>query len=129
MFTEYPTMTLSLIVDFIMTIIVLASILYAINAKPENKTIATDDDDDSKKEEENEFISEWISAIKERIEYENKLSQEEYKNLGDNKIDWSRLSKNPNAIKLLYNNYNKIDWNALSSNKNAINLLKERIEY
>jgi hypothetical protein len=140
MFTEYPTMTLSLIVDFIMTIIVLASILYAINAKPENKAIATDDDDDSKKEEENEFISEWISAIKERIEYENKLSREEYKNLGDNKIDWFRLSENPNAILLLkerieyenglteeeYENLgedNKIDWEELSTNLNAIELL------
>lgn len=136
---------MSLIIDFLMIIVVSASILYAINKKPENKAIATDDnedndaDDDTKREEENEFISEWISAIKERIEYENKLSHEEYGKLGDNKINWSRLSKNPNGILLLkerieyenglseeeYENLgdNKIDWGELSANPNAIELL------
>ena len=127
----YPTTMMSLIADFLMVIVVSASILYAINKKPENKAIATDDDEDndSKKEEEKEFISEWISAIKERIEYENKLSKEEYENLGDNKIDWRELSTNSNTIELLYNNYNKIDWFYLSSNPNAIDLIKERVEY
>jgi hypothetical protein len=135
---------MSLIADSLMIIVVSASILYAINKKPENKHIATDNDNDNKdndteKEEENEFISEWISAIKERIEYENKLSREEYKNLGDNKIDWFRLSENPNAILLLkerieyenglteeeyeYLGDDKIDWRELSTNPNAIELL------
>jgi len=130
---------MSLIADFLMVIVVSASILYAINKKPENKAIATDDDDDVEKEEESEFISEWISVIKERIEYENRLSREEYEKLGDNKIDWFRLSANPNAILLLkerieyenglteeeYENLgkNKIDWGELSANPNAIELL------
>ena len=135
---------MSLIADSLMIIVVSASILYAINKKPENKHIATDndnnnEDNDTEKEEENEFISEWISAIKERIEYENKLSREEYKNLGDNKIDWERLSGNPNAIDLLkerveyenglteeeyeYLGDDKIDWIELSTNPNAIELL------
>jgi len=130
---------MSLIADFLMVIVVSASILYAINKKPENKAIATDDDDDVEKEEESEFISEWISVIKERIEYENRLSREEYEKLGDNKIDWFRLSANPNGILLLkerieyenglteeeYENLgkNKIDWGELSANPNAIELL------
>ena len=53
----YPNM-MSLIADFIMVIVVSATILYAINKKPVNKAIATDDnedndddDDNSKKEE------------------------------------------------------------------------------
>ena len=142
---------MSLIADSLMIIVVSASILYAINKKPENKHIATDNDNDNKdndteKEEENEFISEWISAIKERIEYENKLSREEYKNLGDNKIDWFRLSENPNAILLLkerieyenglteeeYENLgedNKIHWDILDCDENTIDLLKERVVY
>jgi ribosomal protein L24E len=148
MFTEYPTMTLSLIVDFIMTIIVLAFILYVINAKPENRAIATDDDDDTN-EQENEFISEWISVIKERIEYENKLSKEEYEKLGDNKIIWcdNIVDDNYNCdiirerfkyeislniekqLNLGMGDY--IRWDILSNteNMNVIELLEERLEY
>ena len=40
------------------------------------------------------------------------------------KLDWSKLSKNPNAIDLLKNNEDKIDWYYLSKNPNAIDLLK-----
>ena len=44
-----------------------------------------------------------------------------------NKINWSYLSKNPNAIELLKENEDKIDWYylSLSRNPNAIELLKE----
>ena len=152
MFTEYPTMTLSLIVDFIMTIIVLASILYAINAKTENKAIATDDDDDTKKEEESEFISEWISVIKEIIDcginfdaphnsmimkalcsHKNPKVLDLIKVYRANKIEWSVINYNrePWAINLLIDNKDKIIWGALCGNKNpkVIPLLKERIEY
>jgi hypothetical protein len=133
MFTEYPTMTPSLIVDFIMTIIVLASILYAINAKPENKAITANDyDGDSKKEEENEFISEWISAIKERIEYENKLSREELNKRYPscyNLINWNAISvsSNPKTIELLKEYPENICWNSLCANEHpyAIELLKK----
>ena len=47
------------------------------------------------------------------------------------KLDWSYLSKNPNAIDLLKDNQDKIDWDQLSGNPNpdSIKLLKERIEY
>ena len=154
---------MSLIADFLMVIIVSATILYAINKKPENNTIDTtddnkdndDDDNDSKKEEENEFISEWISVIKERIEYENRLSYEEL-NRDVNKINWKTISmssnpiaiellkeypdnmcwvnlcsnEHPYAIELLKKYPGKINWMILCKNKNqdVIPLLKERIE-
>jgi hypothetical protein len=41
------------------------------------------------------------------------------------KIDWSSLSLNPNAIELLKQNKDKINWVLLSLNPNAIELLKE----
>ena len=127
---------MSLIADFLMVIIVSASILYAINKKPENNTIDTtddnkdndDDDNDSKKEEENEFISEWISVIKERIEYENRLSYEEL-NRDVNKINWKTISmsSNPIAIELLKEYPDNICWVNLCSNEHpyAIELLKK----
>jgi hypothetical protein len=127
---------MSLIADFLMVIIVSATILYAINKKPENNTIDTtddnkdndDDDNDSKKEEENEFISEWISVIKERIEYENRLSYEEL-NKDVNKINWKTISmsSNPIAIELLKEYPDNICWVNLCSNEHpyAIELLKK----
>jgi hypothetical protein len=45
------------------------------------------------------------------------------------KIDWSYLSQNPNAIDLLQDNQDKINWSQLCLNPNAIKLLKERIKY
>ena len=42
-----------------------------------------------------------------------------------NKIDWSMLSTNPNAIHILEKNMNKIDWRCLSYNINAIHLLEK----
>ena len=42
-------------------------------------------------------------------------------------IDWKELSYNPNAIHLLEQNPEKIDWNALSQNPNAIHLLQANI--
>jgi hypothetical protein len=119
-----------------MVIIVSATILYAINKKPETNTIDTtddnkdndDDDNDSKKEEENEFISEWISVIKERIEYENRLSYEEL-NRDVNKINWKTISmsSNPIAIELLKEYPDNICWVNLCSNEHpyAIELLKK----
>jgi len=138
----YPTTMMSLIADFLMVIVVSASILYAINKKPENKAIATDDDDDnddnddndndSKKEEEKEFISEWISVIKERIEYENKLSREELNKRypsSINIINWNAISKssNPKAIELLKEYPENISWGCLCANEHpyAIELLKK----
>ena len=127
-----------LIADFLMVIVVSATILYAINKKPENKTISSDEDDedneyygnneiDSKKEEK-EFISEWISVIKERIEYENKLSYEEL-NRDVNKINWKTISmsSNPIAIELLKEYPDNICWVNLCSNEHpyAIELLKK----
>ena len=130
----YPTTMMSLIADLLMIIVVSASILYAINKKPENKHIATvdnednDDDNDTEKEEEKEFISEWISAIKERIEYENKLSREEL-NRDVNKINWNAISvsSNPKAIELLKEYPENICWNSLCANEHpyAIELLKK----
>jgi hypothetical protein len=44
------------------------------------------------------------------------------------KINWSELSVNPNAINLLKDNLDKIDSAYLSCNKNAINLLENNID-
>jgi hypothetical protein len=41
------------------------------------------------------------------------------------KIDWTYLSKNPNAIHLLEKYPEKINWGALSRNSNAIHLLEK----
>ena len=45
-----------------------------------------------------------------------------------NKIDWSWLSGNPNALSLLEQNQDKICWNYLSGNKNAIHLLEQNLD-
>ena len=37
------------------------------------------------------------------------------------KLDWSCLSQNPNAIKLLEANLDKIDWDYLSQNQKLLN--------
>lgn len=123
---------MSLIADLLMIIVVSASILYAINKKPENKTIVTDDDNDDTNEQENEFISEWISVIKERIEYENKLSREELNKRypsSKNIINWCFISKssNPKAIELLKEYPENIYWDVLCTNEHpyAIELLKK----
>ena len=44
------------------------------------------------------------------------------------KIDWTWLSSNPNAIHLLEENQDRIDWNFLSMNPNAIHLLEQNID-
>lgn len=145
---------MSLIIDFLMIIVVSASILYAINKKPENKAIATDDDnDDNEKEEKNEFISEWISAIKEIVEvHGNKVNRGDgvlgklcsHKNpkvldlikVYPDKINWIAINYNrePWAIKLLTDNINKIDWDVLCrcDDEFSINLLidnKDKIRW
>ena len=44
------------------------------------------------------------------------------------KINWTTLSRNPNAIDMLKENPKKIDWVWLSANPNAIELLKSKSE-
>jgi len=44
------------------------------------------------------------------------------------KIDWYRLSRNPNAIHLLEKHPDKINWYYLSNNPNAIHLLEKNID-
>ena len=44
------------------------------------------------------------------------------------KIDWSRLSNNFNAIDLLKENYDNIDWNLISYNPNIFELNNEYIK-
>ena len=48
--------------------------------------------------------------------------------IDQNKLNWSELSRNKNAIDLLKDNQDKIDWSILSKNKNAISLLKNNID-
>uniref|UniRef100_A0A6C0L8U0 Uncharacterized protein n=1 Tax=viral metagenome TaxID=1070528 RepID=A0A6C0L8U0_9ZZZZ len=64
-----------------------------------------------------------IKLLKERVEYENSLSIEEYRKLS-NKVNWLFLSNNPNVIKILEDNIDKIVWTALSNNQKAIKLLE-----
>jgi len=45
-----------------------------------------------------------------------------------NTLDWSLLSANPNAIKLLEANLDKVSWDALSRNPNAIRILEANPE-
>jgi len=49
--------------------------------------------------------------------------------INKDKLDWSQLSANPNAIDLLLENKDKIYWYLLCNNPSAINLIKERIKY
>ena len=48
--------------------------------------------------------------------------------IDENKLQWSWLCKNPNAISLLEKNQDKINWSLLSRNTNAINLLEKFIK-
>ena len=87
-----------------------------------------------------------MELLKERVEYEDSLTIDEYMNLND-KIDWEYFSKicddmyileehpfqldsgslglNLNAIEYIKKYIYITDWDALSSNPNAIDLLKE----
>ena len=49
----------------------------------------------------------------------------EFINNNIDKLDWSALSKNPNAINILENYLKKIDWVYLSQNPNTIHLLEQ----
>ena len=44
------------------------------------------------------------------------------------RVNWSHLSGNPNAIHLLENNLDKVDWYMLSGNSNAIHLLENNLD-
>jgi hypothetical protein len=46
----------------------------------------------------------------------------------NDKISWSLLSENPNAISLLEQNRNRINWYNLSANPSAISLLEQNLD-
>ena len=73
-----------------------------------------------------------IYLLRERMYFEKNLSEDEYKKL-PYQINWAALCTNsdPEAIILLslQENYDKIDWLRLSSNPNAITLLEKRVVY
>ena len=48
--------------------------------------------------------------------------------INPNKINWSYLSSNPDAIHLLEKNPDKINWNQLSANPAAIHLLEKNLD-
>jgi hypothetical protein len=64
-----------------------------------------------------------IQLLKERVEYERRLKRRHRLKLS-NKIDWTLLSRNPNAIEILVANKKKINWSSLSRNPNAIDILE-----
>ena len=73
-----------------------------------------------------------IDLLREKIQMEKNMPSSEYELLEDTeKINWSSLSENPEAIKLLKENKYKIIWLNLSSNHSpkAIKLLKDQVEY
>tara|TARA_B110000967_G_scaffold173270_1_gene184800 strand:+ start:67 stop:312 length:246 start_codon:yes stop_codon:yes gene_type:complete len=44
------------------------------------------------------------------------------------KLDWSMLSANPNAIHLMKQNLDQVNWKFLSSNPNAIPILEKNLD-
>ena len=64
-----------------------------------------------------------IQLLKERVEYEKRLKRR-YRLKLSNKINWTLLSSNPNAIEILAANKKKINWDVLSGNPNAIDILE-----
>jgi hypothetical protein len=46
----------------------------------------------------------------------------------EEKLDWRRLSCNPNAVELLEKNLDKVNWRWLSLNPGAIHLLERNPE-
>ena len=44
------------------------------------------------------------------------------------KINWSNLSTNINAIHLLETNLDKVDWKQLSGNENAVHILEKNLD-
>jgi hypothetical protein len=113
---------LELLTDIIITILILVSITFIANVKvKDNKKNPTREDD--------EITDDDLTELAKR-----------------NDIIWSRLSYNPNAVKLLKKRFeyekclsdveykklpldNKIDWPEISMNNEAVELIKERIEY
>ena len=81
-----------------------------------------------------EYVSdnpEAIKLIKKKIKLEDKLSEYRYYNLSKSeKISWSVLSSNPNAIDILSlpENEDWINWAMLAKNPNAIKLIKKKIK-
>ena len=50
------------------------------------------------------------------------MNEDEYYNF------WFGLTQNPGAIEILLKNTNKIHWTVLTRNRNAIKILEERLE-
>ena len=44
------------------------------------------------------------------------------------RVNWYRLSSNPNAIHILEKNLDKVDWSELSLNPNAIHMLEKNVD-
>ena len=113
---------LELLTDIVITILILVSITFIANVKvKDNKKNPTREDD--------EITDDDLTELAKR-----------------NNINWSMLSFNPNAVKLLKKRFvyekslsdaeykklpldNKIDWPEISMNNEAVELIKERIEY
>jgi hypothetical protein len=80
-----------------------------------------------------EYVSdnpEAIKLIKKKIKLEDKLSENRYYNLSKfEKINWSVLSSNPNAVEILSlpENEDWINWTILTKNPNAMKLIKKKI--
>jgi hypothetical protein len=111
---------LELLTDIIITTLILVSITFIANVKDNKK---------NKKREDDEITDDDITDLAKC-----------------NDINWSMLSYNPNAVKLLKKRFeyekclsdaeykklsldNKIDWVYISMNNGAVELIKERIEY
>jgi hypothetical protein len=72
--------------------------------------------------------SEAIELLKNKINEENEMSEDDYNDLGCyNRINWANLSSNtnPEAIELLKKNQKKIDWGWLSGNPSIFDEILE----
>jgi len=108
---------LELLTDIVITILILVSIAFIANVKDNKKNTKREDDEIT-----DDDLTELAKC---------------------NDINWSRLSNNPNAVKLLKKRFeyekclsdaeykklpNKIDWVYISFNNGAVELIKERLE-
>ena len=113
---------LELLTDIIITILILISITFIANVKVKDNKKNT-------KQEDYEITDDDLTELAKR-----------------NDINWTALSYNPNAVKLLKKRFEyekslsdaeykelprdyKIDWVHISMNNGAVELIKERIEY
>jgi DNA mismatch repair ATPase MutS len=74
----------------------------------------------------------WVQQHEDELDW-SRLSRNvnavDYLEKNLDKVNWSALSLNPNAIHILEKNLEEVDWEALSANPNAIPILEKNLDY